>query len=97
MKKQHKISTVISYCTNDYQFIKHAIDSVRPFSRQVIVPVVDHFFDGTEENLVEVMLELARNPERVTALSKNCRVIQTAEAEVALHLKLIENLRKQTK
>jgi len=50
MNKKHNIATVISYCTNDYQFIHRAIDAVKPFSKQVIVPVVDHFFDGTKED-----------------------------------------------
>jgi hypothetical protein len=44
------IATVINYCTNDYRFLARAIDEVSPFSSQIIVPVCDHFFDGTPEN-----------------------------------------------
>jgi len=45
-----KITTIINYCTNDYRFINKCINSVIPFSNQVIIPVSDHFFDGTPEN-----------------------------------------------
>jgi hypothetical protein len=45
-----KISTVINYCTNEYRFINTCINSVKPFSNQIIVPVSNHFFDGEKEN-----------------------------------------------
>lgn len=44
------IAVVINYCTNDYRFLKKAIEGVRPFAHKVIVTVSDHFFDGTPEN-----------------------------------------------
>lgn len=44
------VSTVISYCTNDYRFIGKCIEEAEKFSSQVIVVVCDHFFDGTPEN-----------------------------------------------
>lgn len=44
------IATVINYCTNDYRFLSRAIDEVKRFSSQIIVPVCDHFFDGSPEN-----------------------------------------------
>lgn len=53
------------------------------------------FFDGTVPSLVEVMLKAARDPVRVVAMSRNCHLVGTAEEEVTLHLKLIENLRAQ--
>jgi hypothetical protein len=46
-----KIGTIINFCSNDYPFLKHCIEKVKPFSFQVIVPVCDHFFDGTPEDL----------------------------------------------
>lgn len=44
------IAAVINYCTNDYRFLARAIAEVRPFATQIIVPVCDHFFDGSPEN-----------------------------------------------
>jgi hypothetical protein len=44
------IATVINYCTNDFRFIGKCIDEARKFSSQIIVPVCDHFFDGSPEN-----------------------------------------------
>ena len=48
------ITTVISYCSNDYKFIKKCIDSVVPFSDKVIVTVCNHYFNGEpeDENLI---------------------------------------------
>ena len=39
-------ATIINFCSNDYSYLRHCIDGVKPFSSQVIVPVCDHFFDG---------------------------------------------------
>ncbi|HEX2583450.1 MAG TPA: hypothetical protein VHL30_04975 [Chlamydiales bacterium] len=44
------ITTVISYCTNDFRFLGKCIEEASCFSRQIIVPVCDHFFNGTAEN-----------------------------------------------
>jgi hypothetical protein len=44
------IATIISYCTNDFRFIGKCIEEAKVFSKQIIVPVCDHFFDGTPEN-----------------------------------------------
>ena len=57
-----RIATVINYCTNDYRFIKQCIDAVRPFSKQIIVPVSDHFFDGTLENRELLQKTFDENP-----------------------------------
>lgn len=46
----HSIGTVISYCTNDFRFIGKCIEEARKFSKQIVIPVCDHFFDGTPEN-----------------------------------------------
>ena len=45
-----EIATIINYCTNDFRFLKLCIEEASRFSSQIIVPVCDHFFDGTEEN-----------------------------------------------
>lgn len=56
-----KIATIINYCTNDYRFIKNCIDAVLPFSSQVLVPVADHFFDNTPEDLNLIKLSCEEN------------------------------------
>ena len=56
-----KIATIINYCTNDYRFIKNCIDAVLPFSSQVLVPVADHFFDNTPEDLNLIKLSCEDN------------------------------------
>lgn len=48
--KKHPIATIINFCSNETRFIKANIEQAKLFSRQVIVPVCDHFFDGTPEN-----------------------------------------------
>ncbi len=44
------IATIITYCTNDYRFIGKCIEEAKLFSSQILIPVCDHFFDGTPEN-----------------------------------------------
>jgi hypothetical protein len=45
-----RITAVISFCSNDWRFLKRCIDGVTPFSHQVLITVCDHFFDGSLEN-----------------------------------------------
>lgn len=45
-----KIGAVITYCSLDYKFIKHCVDKVRPLCDHIVIPVCDHFFNGTKEN-----------------------------------------------
>lgn len=44
------IGTIITYCTNDFRFISKCIEEAKVFSKEIIIPVCDHFFDGTPEN-----------------------------------------------
>lgn len=44
------IAAIISFCTIDSRFIKACIEQTRLFAQQIIIPVCDHFFDGTPEN-----------------------------------------------
>lgn len=44
------IATVINYCTNDYRFLKFCVSEAKKFSHQILIPVADHFFNGTPEN-----------------------------------------------
>lgn len=62
MKKNHLITTVINYCTNDYRFIKKCATEAFKFSHEVIIPVSDHFFDGTKENRKLLELSYIENP-----------------------------------
>ncbi len=47
---QHRIATVVNFCSNESRFITSCLEEAGRFSRQIIVPVCDHFFDGTPEN-----------------------------------------------
>src|SRR5262249_27563083 len=44
------LTAVISFCSNDWRFLKRCIEGVAPVCEHVIVTVCDHFFDGSEEN-----------------------------------------------
>lgn len=48
--KKHPVSTIVNFCSNESRFIKATLEQALFFSEQVIVPVCDHFFDGTPEN-----------------------------------------------
>jgi hypothetical protein len=47
---QHPIATIVNFCSNESRFIGSCLTQALLFSKQVIVPVCDHFFDGTPEN-----------------------------------------------
>jgi hypothetical protein len=44
------IASIINFCTIEARFIKACIEQCRHFSRQIIIPVCDHFFNGQPEN-----------------------------------------------
>ena len=48
--KNPQITSVITFCSNDYRMLNACIAGVRPFSQKIIIAVCDHFFDGSEEN-----------------------------------------------
>jgi hypothetical protein len=50
------IAAVINFCTNESRFLKASIEQARLFARQIIIPVCDHFFDGTPEKMKELDL-----------------------------------------
>ncbi len=50
LRTMQQIGTIINYCTNDFRFIDRCIEEAKIFSKQIIIPVCDHFFDGTDEN-----------------------------------------------
>lgn len=57
-----KIAAVINYCTNDYRFLSKAIEETSRFAHQIIVPVCDHFFDGSPENRELLERSYRENP-----------------------------------
>lgn len=57
------IGAIINFCSNDYPFLRHCIDSIKPVSSQVIIPVCDHFFDGKEEDRNRLNRTYAENPD----------------------------------
>ena len=57
------IAVVINYCSNDYRFLSRAVAEVRPFASQIIVPVCDHFFDGSPENRPLLEATYAEHPD----------------------------------
>lgn len=62
------IATIINYCTNDYKFIHSCINEAIIFSKQVIVPVCDHFIDGTSEKAELLQKTYEENAENVQFL-----------------------------
>jgi hypothetical protein len=44
------VATVLNFCSNEARFLKSCIEQCRIFSRQIVIPVCDHLFDGTPEN-----------------------------------------------
>ena len=48
------IATVISFCSNDARFIEKCCFEALQFSKQVIVVVCSHFFDGTQEDFLRI-------------------------------------------
>jgi hypothetical protein len=45
-----KISIVLMYCSNDFRWIKACVEQASKIAEEIVIPVCDHFFDGTPEN-----------------------------------------------
>lgn len=52
--KSNMISVVVNYCTNDERFIRKSLNNLLKISDDIIVPISDHFFDGSVENLQSI-------------------------------------------
>lgn len=59
----HSIATIINYCSNDYRFLHFDVQQVKKFSRQILVPYCDHFYDGSLENQPLLTRSIKENPE----------------------------------
>lgn len=57
------IATVINYCTNDYRFLDACLKEAWKFSKEIIIPVCDHFFDGVAENRLLLEYSYAKHPD----------------------------------
>lgn len=58
----HKIATVINYCTHDYKWLRPCIEHVKEFSTQIIVPSLDHFYNGILEDDELIKKSKEENP-----------------------------------
>lgn len=47
--QKSSLATIINFCSNEARFLKPCIEQARLFSRQIIIPVCDHLFDGSLE------------------------------------------------
>ena len=59
----YNITTVISYCSRSYKFLKPCIQHIKDFSDEIIIPVSDHFFNGDSENCDLINKSIKENPE----------------------------------
>lgn len=57
------ITAVVSFCSNDWRFLKRCIEGVSPVCRHTYVTVCDHFFDGAEENYALLLEAFERFPD----------------------------------
>ena len=62
MYKDHKIATIINYCSNELCFLEHVLKNAKKISSQVIVVLADHFFDGEKEDLFSVYSAFSKFP-----------------------------------
>ncbi len=59
----HRIATIINFCTNDYRFLAPCIREAKHFSSQILIPVCDHFFDGTPEDRALLQRAYSEHPD----------------------------------
>ena len=66
---QYGIGCVVNYCTNEYPFLAPCLTQLQSFCQKIVVPVCDHFFDGTAENQALLERSKAENRHRATFLT----------------------------
>ncbi len=57
----HSLAVIINFCSIEARFLPFCVREAKKFASQIIVPVCDHFFDGTPERkdlLEETFLQL---------------------------------------
>lgn len=50
MMSKPRLATIINFCTNESRFLTACIEQCLLFSKQIIIPVCDHFFNGVAED-----------------------------------------------
>lgn len=65
--------TIINYCSTDNRFIRRNIEECLKFSDKIVIPVCDHFFDGTPENrtLIEECVAIFADNPKVSFIEYN--------------------------
>lgn len=76
------IATIINFCSNDVRFIDKCIEEAKKFSQCIVIPVCDHFFDGTPENHQLLKEIYGRHPD--------CHFIEYAYQEGKLYSKFLD-------
>jgi len=54
LSKNNMITVVVNYCTNDERFIRKSLNNLLELTDDIIVPISDHFFDGTVEDIQSI-------------------------------------------
>lgn len=78
------IATIMNFCSNEYPFLGDCIAQAKAFSKEIIIPVCDHFFDGTpqDKNALRAIysefpdcsfIEYEFNPEKIQLGLKNAQ------------------------
>ena len=57
------LATIINFSSNEALFLKACLEEALLFSDQIIIPLCDHFFDGTPENRELLEAIYAAHPE----------------------------------
>jgi hypothetical protein len=62
-----KITTILMYCSNDFRWIEKCVEQASKISEEIIIPICDHYFDGTPENreILDKTYELLNNNPKV--------------------------------
>lgn len=66
---QYGIGCVVNYCTNEYPFLAPCLAQLQSFCQRIVVPVCDHFFDGTAEDKLLLERSEAENRDRAIFLN----------------------------
>lgn len=57
------LATIVNFSSNEAPFLKACLDEALHFSDQILIPVCDHFFDGSPENHRLLEMIYAAHPE----------------------------------
>ena len=60
---KHNMATIINSWTHDYKWLRPCVEHVKEFSKQIIVPSLDHFYNGVLEDTELIEKSKRENPE----------------------------------